>query len=99
MTNKEVEPCPVCAEGWRLIGSAHCDECYEGKIDTLIQALALQEVAETAHLKCDECDPADAPETCEKCFPLYDDARVARRRVLADYRKHSPDAVGVPGHD
>ena len=52
-------------------------------LDALVQALALQEVAENAHMNCDECDPEDAPETCGKCFPLYDDARIARRTVLA----------------
>jgi hypothetical protein len=85
----EVEPCALCAEGWRIKGDARCHECQEGRIDLLVQALALQEVAETAHLKCDECDPSDAPETCGKCFPLYDDARIARRRALAYIKRRS----------
>lgn len=49
----------------------------------LREALVLQEKAENAHMTCDECDPEDAPETCAKCFPLYDDARLARRAALA----------------
>ena len=87
---KEVEPCPSCAEGWRIKGDARCHECQEGRIDMLVQALAMQEAAEEKHLKCEECDPQDAPETCEYCFPLYDDARVARRRALRHAVGSSP---------
>ncbi len=54
----------------------------------LVEALELQEAADLAHVNCDECDGDDDPHTCEKCFPLYDDARIARRRILA--------AVGSP---
>lgn len=54
--------------------------------DALVKALELQEAAETANMNCDECDPEDAPETCAKCFPLYDDARVARRAALANLK-------------
>lgn len=49
----------------------------------LMQALHLLEKAEEFHMNCDECDGEDIPELCEKCFPLYDDARIARRQALA----------------
>jgi hypothetical protein len=52
--------------------------------ERLVEALKLQEKAENFHMKCEECDPEDAPETCEDCFPLYDEARVARRAILTD---------------
>lgn len=39
--------------------------------------------AEEAHANCTECDGEEVPELCPKCFPLYDDARLARRRCLA----------------
>lgn len=50
---------------------------------TLLKAAQLQEAAETAHANCDECDGEEVPELCEKCFPLYDDARIARRAAIA----------------
>lgn len=49
----------------------------------LLEAAKLQEAADLAHLACDECDPEDAPETCGKCFGLYDDARIKRRLAIA----------------
>lgn len=49
----------------------------------LVQALELQMAAETAHLKCDECEGQEIPELCPKCFPLYDDARLARMKALS----------------
>jgi hypothetical protein len=52
------------------------------EIELMRKALQLQEKAEKFHMECEECDPEDAPETCEECFPLYDDARVARRAIL-----------------
>lgn len=51
----------------------------------LIAALKMQEDAELAHANCDECEGQEVPELCEKCFPLYDDARVARRAALSIY--------------
>ena len=38
MMSEEVEPCPAC-DGWRSIGRAFCNECYEGQIDLLTTAL------------------------------------------------------------
>lgn len=52
--------------------------------EALVNAILLLEKAEAFHLTCDECNGEDIPELCEKCFPLYDDARVARRQALAD---------------
>lgn len=51
--------------------------------DALVKALALQEAAEEAHANCDECGGEEVPELCPTCFPLFDDARVARRGILA----------------
>lgn len=51
--------------------------------EALVNAITLLEKAEEFHLTCDECNGEDIPELCEKCFPLYDDARVARRLALA----------------
>lgn len=51
--------------------------------DALVKALALQEAAEEAHANCDECGGEEVPELCPKCFPLFDDARIARRGILA----------------
>lgn len=56
-----------------------CVNAYDG----LVMACQLQEAADLAHVSCDECDPEDAPETCAKCFPLYDVARIARRMALS----------------
>lgn len=49
----------------------------------LLAASKLQEAAEAAHLDCSECEGEEIPELCPKCFPLYDDARMARRRAIA----------------
>lgn len=51
----------------------------------LLKALILLEFAEAFHATCEECNGEDIPELCEKCFPYYDDARVARRHVLHGY--------------
>jgi hypothetical protein len=51
--------------------------------DALVKALQLQEAAEEAHANCDECNGEDVPELCPICFPLFDDARIARRGILA----------------
>ncbi len=48
-----------------------------------IRALQLQEAAEEAHANCSECNGEEIPELCQKCFPLYDEARLARRFALA----------------
>ena len=39
MTTLASEPCPGCAEGWRLSGDLFCAECYDGKIERLRKAL------------------------------------------------------------
>lgn len=48
----------------------------------LFHALLLLEAAEAFHANCEECNGEDIPELCEKCFPHYDNARVARRLAL-----------------
>lgn len=57
--------------------------CLETSLAELRLALEIQEKAEEAHTNCTECDGEEVPELCPKCFPLYDDARLARRRCLA----------------
>jgi hypothetical protein len=57
--------------------------CLETSLAELRWALEIQEKAEEAHANCTECDGEEVPELCPKCFPLYDDARLARRRCLA----------------
>lgn len=51
--------------------------------DALVKALQLQEAAEEAHANCQECDGQEVPELCPVCFPLFDDARIARRGILS----------------
>lgn len=50
----------------------------------LYEACALLEKAENYHHnKCRECEGEGEPEACSKCFPLFDNARIARRSALA----------------
>lgn len=49
----------------------------------LFEAAVLLETAEEAHANCEECEGQGVPELCEKCFPMFDDARVKRRTALA----------------
>jgi len=49
----------------------------------LLEANQLQEAAENAHANCPECEGEGVPELCERCFPLFDDARVKRRIAIA----------------
>lgn len=49
----------------------------------LAEAAMLQEAADLAHANCDECDGDGVPECCEKCFPLFDEARLKRRAAIA----------------
>jgi len=48
----------------------------------LLRAAQLLEAAEIAHANCPECGGEGVPEVCEVCFPLFDDARTARRAAL-----------------
>jgi hypothetical protein len=48
----------------------------------LLEAAMLQEAAEDAHANCEECEGEGVPELCEKCFPLFDNARVKRRLAI-----------------
>jgi hypothetical protein len=57
--------------------------CLETSLAELRWALEIQEKAEEAHANCTECDGEEVPELCPVCFPLFDDARIARRSVLA----------------
>lgn len=74
--------CPVCDAG-------PGDQCAKASLrdfeerQALINALKMQEAAEEAHANCGECNGEDVPDLCPVCFPLFDDARIARRSVLA----------------
>jgi hypothetical protein len=48
----------------------------------LLRAALLLEAAEEVHANCPECDGEGVPELCPACFPLFDDARIARRAAL-----------------
>ena len=52
----------------------------------LFECAEILEKAEEAHANCDECEGEGVPELCEKCFPLFDDARVKRRTALSSAR-------------
>jgi hypothetical protein len=49
----------------------------------LYEALQALEEAETANANCQECNGEGVPELCEACFPLFDDARLKRRAIIA----------------
>jgi len=49
----------------------------------LLAAARLLEAAETAHVNCPECEGEDIPELCPRCFPAFDEARIARRLAIA----------------
>jgi hypothetical protein len=50
----------------------------------LLKALQMLEDAENANANCTECDGAGVPELCPVCFPLFDDARLTRRALIAE---------------
>lgn len=59
-----------------------------------LKALRLQEKAEEAYVNCDDCDGYGAPEQCERCSPLFDRARVARRAALTSKASDGPHLAG-----
>jgi hypothetical protein len=65
----------------------------------LANALCMQEAAEEAHANCTECDGEDVPELCPKCFPLFDEARVERRRLLSALNVPQASAVSEQAYD
>jgi hypothetical protein len=52
------------------------------KIETLFDALNTAEKADKRASNCEDHEPDAAPETCERCFPLADDARTKRWTAL-----------------
>lgn len=62
----------------------------------LREALQMADDADEAVCNCEEHEPEMAPETCEYCFPVVDDARVKRWTALgklpAERRKELSDA-------
>lgn len=59
------------------------DEAVMGAAFDMLRALQAQEAAEQTHLDCSECEGREIPELCSLCFPVYDDARIARRLAIA----------------
>lgn len=53
---------------------------------SLLECAEILEKAEEAHANCDECEGEGVPELCEKCFPLFDEARIKRRLAIAAAR-------------
>jgi hypothetical protein len=51
-----------------------------GSKERLAEAIRMTEDAENANANCDECGGEGVPELCGKCFPLFDDARIARQQ-------------------
>lgn len=49
----------------------------------LLNALILTEESDEAHDNCSECNGEGQAEECGKCFPLADQARIARRDAIA----------------
>lgn len=56
----------------------------------LLECAEILEKAEETRANCDECEGEGPPELCEKCFPLFDDARVKRRAALAAAKEPRP---------
>lgn len=63
----------------------------EAQRNEMEAALLLTEFADLAHSECDECGGESDPTICGACFPLSDQARVARRKALC-----IPDILDAP---
>lgn len=75
--------------------SVHCSPANAHLMSAapdLYEAAKLLEDAEAARDECEYCADAlqMAPETCERCFPAFDAARVTRRVALAKARGETP---------
>lgn len=57
------------------------------EIERLRKALQAAEKADRKAINCKEHEPEMAPESCEKCFPLADKARLARWAALGISQK------------
>lgn len=55
-----------------------------GQRQEMLDALKAYAKLDDFHANCEECGerPEYAPEACEQCFPLADDARLKMRRAL-----------------
>lgn len=71
--------CPACGRDLAVINAQQTPDASAD----LLAAAELLEKAEEAHANCEECDGEGAPEACPVCFPLFDDARIARRLAIA----------------
>jgi hypothetical protein len=56
----------------------------------LYEAARLLEAAEDFNANCPECDGEGVPELCPACFPLFDNARLARRAAIAKANGEQP---------
>lgn len=68
---------------WRAVADAALIVRSVNALPELVNALDLQEKADEFHANCEECGGEEVPELCPVCFPLFDDARIARRAALA----------------
>ena len=50
--------------------------------DLLEACKMLEEAEDHYHNECDECQGEGEPELCSTCFPLFDNARLARRSAI-----------------
>jgi len=61
----------------------NCIACIRNERDEALEALRAYQKLDDAHANCDECEGLEQPDTCAKCFPLADAARLKMRAVLA----------------
>lgn len=60
----------------------------------MFAALQAQFILEDKHANCEECEGEGEPETCEKCFPYADDARLKMRAAMTHFdMKGNPPAA------
>jgi hypothetical protein len=65
---------------------------HEAKMDCaedMYEALKAYEKLDDFHANCEECDGLEQPETCAKCFPLADDARLKMRAAIEKAEERS----------
>lgn len=75
-----------------VVGGTQADAHVIAAAPDLLAAAEALERAEDAHANCDECGGSYMPELCETCFPLFDDARIKRRKAIAK-AKGDTDAI------
>lgn len=68
------------ADGYLTIARLMGEAAHE--LEIMLDALKTAEKADQKAINCTEHEPDAAPESCEKCFPLTDDARLKRWAAL-----------------